>query len=605
MNSALGKRVADHRIRSVASAGLTPRRVHSVAWARSRIVRIIADERFQLGILLVVALLLRLAFHFRSPAFVGKDSQSYFLPGWEIARGQPFEMGQRRTPGYPLFIAGAILALGEELRSLALAQHLLGVATVAVTYGIGRFTFGRATGLVGGLLVAINGPLLLYERYVLSETLAAFMLALTLLAAIIAVRATLKSRDPGRSPMPPRFRAPTLSLWLATGLALGMAVLTRPVAQALIPLLGLAALAVAGRDWRRGLAGAIALAVGLAAVQGPWVMRNALVTGNPSASTFGRTLIARTATYDDGFVFDVPDQPDPDPRMQQAREIVQDGAKKHQSDGEIAGRLRAELDLDPVQVNSVMRDIAVSAIMRNPEHYLSGTVEFTRAIFVGEEERLRDHWEEFKDANPWDERIRLLVGGPTRAEEAERPNANRLVTFYQPHRHAPLLAALFGLGSLLALLVPSFRPALLCSATVGVMLLLSAALNGPVERYRYPLDPLVSVVVAGGACGIPALLAGAARERGWRVDAASDHGSRVTLSESGIASPRGRKSIRVYSRRRPGGAGERPGVHCFAVGRPVGMGPAPRRPHRSRDHPARRARRAAGLRHARADAPPR
>jgi hypothetical protein len=92
-------------------------------------LRLLASEAFQIGVLLVLALLVRLALHFRSPAFVGKDSQSYFLPGWEIARGLPWELGQRRVPAYPLFIAASVLALGEELRSLALAQHLLGVTS--------------------------------------------------------------------------------------------------------------------------------------------------------------------------------------------------------------------------------------------------------------------------------------------------------------------------------------------------------------------------------------------------------------------------------------------------------------------------------------------
>lgn len=447
------------------------------------LLRLLRDERFQLAALLLLALLVRLAFHFRSPALVSKDSQSYYLPGWGMARGEPFEMGQRRTPGYPLFVAGVVLTLGEELRSLALAQHLVGLATVAATYGLGRLTFGRPAGLLAGLLVALSGPLLIYERYVMSEALFGLTLALTLLAAVFALRR-------GR-----------WQLWLAAGLALGAAILTRPVAQALIPLLGLAALAGQGRRWRPGLLAAGALLVGVAALQGPWVLRNALITGNASASTFGRTLIARTAYYDRGFVFDVPGRPDPDPRTQRAREIVQDGAKRQQSDGVIAGRLREELSLGPVEVNRVMRDVAVSAILRDPEHFVRTTLAFTAQIWVGVEERVREHWDEYKDANPWDPRIRGLVGGPTPAELAERPNASRLAQIYQPTRFAPLLAILFGLGLVMAGALPRHRAALLPGLAALGVLVLSAALDGPVERYRYPLDPLISVIAAGGLTG--------------------------------------------------------------------------------------------------------
>lgn len=445
--------------------------------------QLVASERFQLAALLALALLVRLALHFRSPAFVGKDSQSYFLPGWEIARGEPFEIGQRRTPGYPLFISAVILFLGEELRSLALAQHLLGVGTVGVTYLLGRLSFGRAAGLLAGLLVAVDGPLLIYERYVMAEALLAFTLSLALLAAMLAVR------------------RPTWQRWLLTGLALGAAVLTKPSAQTIAPLLALAALLAARGRWRTAARNIAALALGLALLQLPWMARNYVVNGSFNLSTFGRTLIARTAYYDRGFTFNQPDQPHPDPLMQRAREIIQEGAERRESDGTIAGRLRQELDLNPVQVNRVMRDIAVEAILRNPRHYLEGTLAFAAEIFAGVEERLRDHWEEYKDVNPWDPRIQHLVGGPTPAELAERPNANRIVNIYQPARFATPLALLTIIGLGVALLVPRCRLALLPGLAAPLLILASAALDGPVERYRYPLDPAIAVLVGGALAG--------------------------------------------------------------------------------------------------------
>lgn len=441
---------------------------------------LLANEAFQVSLLLTLALLVRLALQFRSPALVGKDSQSYFLPGWEMARGLPWELGQRRVPVYPLFIAASVLTFGEELRSLALAQHLLGVTNVGVTYLLGRLIFGRAAGLLAGLLVALDGPLLIYERYVLSETLFALLLGLAMLAAVVAVK-----RGGWRR-------------WLLAGVALGLAILTRPVAQIAIPLFALTALLASGRRWRVGLIGLVALLGGLALVQGPWVLRNALTQGNLSTSTFGRTLIARTAYYDRGFVFDVPGQPDPEPMLQHARQIVQDGAKRQQSDGEIAGRLRLELRLDPVAVNRVMLEVALDAIRRNPLHFVEGTLEFAWRIFQGQEESLREHWDEYKDANPWDSRIWPLVGGPTAFELAERPNAAGLTRLYQPHLYAVPLAGLGLLGLTLALFTPRQRPALVPGATVLALLLASAALDGPVERYRYPLDPSIALLAAGG-----------------------------------------------------------------------------------------------------------
>jgi hypothetical protein len=458
------------------------------SWRDRRLTRLLLDERFQVASLLLLALLVRLAFHFRTPAFVAKDSQSYFLPGWSIAHGVPFDLGQRRTPGYPLFIAGSILLFGQELRALALAQHLLGVGTVGATYLLGRLTFGRPAGLLAGLLVAISGPLLLYERYLLSEALFGFILTATVLAGVAAIVRSSWQR------------------WLLAGLLLGCAVLVRPVAQMLIPLLALAALATHWRAWRSCLVALAALALGLTAIQLPWMVRNALEKGNFGASTFGRTLIARTAYYDRGFVFEPTGSAADDPLLRRANEIVQQGARRQDSDGTIAGRLRAELNLDPVQVNRVMRDIALAAILRNPLHYGQGTLEYARWLFAGLEERPRDHWDEYKDVNRWDARIWPLVGPPTEFELRERGESNQIVYFYQPAHHAPLLAALFLLGTVLALLEARYRPALLASATVVLVLLSSAALNGPVERYRYPVDPLISLLAAGGLCGGLALL---------------------------------------------------------------------------------------------------
>src|SRR3954447_22238726 len=75
----------------------------------------------------VVAALLRLAFLYRVPVILTGDSQSHFLPGYDLAFGNQFEPELRRPPGYALFAAGSILLFGEQLRALVFVQHVLGV----------------------------------------------------------------------------------------------------------------------------------------------------------------------------------------------------------------------------------------------------------------------------------------------------------------------------------------------------------------------------------------------------------------------------------------------------------------------------------------------
>src|SRR4051794_21864299 len=66
-----------------------------------------------------VAALLRLAFLYRVPVLLTGDSQSHFLPGFDLVHGYGFEPELRRPPGYALFAAGNILLFGDDLRALA------------------------------------------------------------------------------------------------------------------------------------------------------------------------------------------------------------------------------------------------------------------------------------------------------------------------------------------------------------------------------------------------------------------------------------------------------------------------------------------------------
>src|SRR5687768_2031269 len=148
-------------------------------------------------VLLVVGASLRLAFAFRSPPFfVGGDSQTYLVPGYELAHGLGFAPILKRPPLYPLFVAFSIAVLGEDPHGLAFMQHLLGLGTVVLTYWLGRAVFrgvggvlpGRVAGFVAGLLVAVNGTLIIFVRYVMSETLFTFLVTAAALALVFGAR---------------------------------------------------------------------------------------------------------------------------------------------------------------------------------------------------------------------------------------------------------------------------------------------------------------------------------------------------------------------------------------------------------------------------------
>ena len=485
----------------------------------------------------LVALAVRLAFALRVAPFIAKDSQSYFLPAWDLVHNGEFQLGLRRTPGYPVFLGGVLVLLGYDLRGVVLAQHLIGAATAALTYLLGRLTFGRPAGLGAGLLVALSAPLLVYEHYLLTEALFGFVLTTALVALVAA------------------WRDPTARRWLLGGLLVGLASLVRPVGQVLLPLALLAALASSlarvggglvppqaiGGGQAPRLPGTLNwkasafLVAGFALLVVPWAIRNQLTYNLASPSTFGRTLIARTAYYDRGFTFydaQIPRR-DSDPRRVRAREIVQQGANRRQSDGEIAGRLRQELDLGPVEVNALMRDLAIEAILRDPLHFADGTLRFSVRIFNGIEMRIREHEDERRDV-VWDERTRHLLATEPRVEEDFRA-ASRLLRWYQPAQYAPLQLILFALGLVAAVAVPAWRPALLPGFAVIALIVASAALDGPQERYRYPADPAIGVLAMGGLAGMAGLVRWACAKvlgRGQALTRVADVGDPRSLNLS-------------------------------------------------------------------------
>ena len=438
--------------------------------------------------IIAVAVLVRLLFEQGIAPFVSKDSQSYFLPAWDLLRSGELQLGLRRTPGYPLFLTVVLAVVGDDLRRVALAQHLLGVGTAALTYLLGRFTFGRPVGLVGGLLVAISAPLLVYEHYILTEALFTFVLTAALVALTLGARM-------GHS-----------GWYLFGGALVGLAALIRPIGQLVLPLALLACVVAPPRSVRASLASAGLVLAGFAVFVVPWTIRNQLAYNLATPSTFGRTLIARTASYDRGFEFYDPGHPpiDADPERIRALQIVQQGSDRRQSDGEIATRLRQELGLGPVEVNALMRDIALEAIWRQPGYFAVGTLRFAVRIFNGVEVRLRDHDQERRDV-VWEERTRHLLQASPRSDSDFR-TASAMLRWYQPSQLAPLQLVLFALGLLAAIVVPAWRTALLPGLVVAMLVLASAALDGPQERYRYPADPAIGVLAAGGVLALVRLL---------------------------------------------------------------------------------------------------
>ncbi len=181
-----------------------------------------------LGIVLAAALAARVVLAALFPPLIADDSASYLQLGRMLADLDFSRYNGARTPLYPLLI----LTLGFETARVVLFQHLLGLIAAGLVYLLFLdLTANRKLALIAGLIAALNPGMIVIERALLSESLAATLLVCT----AVLFFSSLKRGATANSGL------------LAAGLMAGLCVLTRPSFAYLPPLLGVLALWTGGR----------------------------------------------------------------------------------------------------------------------------------------------------------------------------------------------------------------------------------------------------------------------------------------------------------------------------------------------------------------------
>ena len=249
-----------------------------------------------LAVILLVGFLLRAWGATHPVPDPGPDAAAYRAMAahlFETGRyGTPFQTSPSDwSPGLPLLVAGLYTVIGAAEETAArLLIAVLGTLMVLFTFLIGRRLAGIAVGLVASALVATYPTYIENNAQLLSEPLAAFLLAGGLLAVLWAAE-----------------RRSLLS-WALPGLAFGALTLTRPEYQAIT--FAFAAL-VLWRVWRdagaaRGLASALVVVLAASLVVAPWMVRNRMELGKwvPVSTGGGKALFV--ATYLPGLGRQVP-----------------------------------------------------------------------------------------------------------------------------------------------------------------------------------------------------------------------------------------------------------------------------------------------------------
>ena len=456
------------------------------------------DLLLSLG-LLGVALVPRILYLLWAPVFIGGDSAQYFQPVYDLIERGRFTLSLKRPPLYPWLLYAEQMLFGPSFVPMIAFQHLLGAIGVVLTYWIGRLAWGnvvlgRWAGGLAALLVAFSNSTLRWEHFLMTEGPFAFLFTLLMFLVVLGLRRS--------GPWP----------WVAAGLVLGLAMLTRSAGQVVLFIIPPMVLLVE-RSWRAALwKSALAFAV-CAIVTVPWMLRNHAVHGTfTTAGAAGQNLVTFVAIiHRPDFSFDEPlvTAVDSDPNMAFARKQIKqemqdklDRPNKDVTGLGISNHIREGTKMSERDTDRAMREIAVRAILARPLVYVQHVVENVYDIFLADtstvDETLEKHWSYTRwDNVGWREHLRRFVVPPTPEQEATYPYLAALDAIHQPARTAGMMLVLFVVGIALALWQPRWRPILaLALATLGVIGI-HAATVGVVPRYRMSVEPLINVVAIG------------------------------------------------------------------------------------------------------------
>lgn len=185
-----------------------------------------------------------------------------------------------RPPLYPVFLAAIYRIVGDSITAARVVQAALGTVTVALVGLLSWRIFGARVGWISLLVAAVYPPLIVIGSSLVSEAL---FIPLEVAALIVAIQAP-KSRH-------------RVAMSLTSGALIGLALLTRETAVALLPGV---ALLVSGAPYRARRAFRQLTVVALAAsvVVAPWSARNtrAFRTFVPLSTNTG-TIVAGTYNH--------------------------------------------------------------------------------------------------------------------------------------------------------------------------------------------------------------------------------------------------------------------------------------------------------------------
>jgi tetratricopeptide (TPR) repeat protein len=174
-----------------------------------------SSDVFYFSAIVLVAFCLRMIYLLQIesiPLFyhLAGDGGTYDEWAQRIAAGDWLGQGVfYQAPLYPYFLGLLQTVIGHDLWSIRIIQIILGSVSCGLIFLAGRSLFSRSTALIAGLLLAFYAPAIFFDGLIEKSILDIFLLSTLLLL--------LSSAE----------RQQQSTLWLATGVALGLLGLSR------------------------------------------------------------------------------------------------------------------------------------------------------------------------------------------------------------------------------------------------------------------------------------------------------------------------------------------------------------------------------------------
>jgi len=237
-----------------------------------------------------IALILRFALAvFLTTAFPGDefdhyiDTQGYYLLSENLLQNHvfsgssepPFVPDNKRTPGFPLYLAGIQLLFGSSIPAFFFVNSMISAVTCGLAFLFYFKIFDQKTAVLASLFLAFDIESILCANYLITETLFTFLLVL----AVYFLVCSLESKN--------------ISKLLMSITAMAAGIYVRPsglVISILILLLTLIFQFNQGRFVRKRLILSIMI---LMIFLMPWYLRNYYQTGRFEFSSAGKSRMMR------------------------------------------------------------------------------------------------------------------------------------------------------------------------------------------------------------------------------------------------------------------------------------------------------------------------